>query len=502
MSNVTKQDLVFVNRLKDAILVRYPEVLAEILADFREYIIQQASTDSVCGSTSPEDLKASEESEIDTEERKEFRQNVDEMLRWHRAEKRRVAKKALKEWPCPITGDRNDNSVTWHCEDCERSYRASQPKSPPTSEACRECKGTGLVEEDAAGALGYVVKRPCPVCPPTDRCRVCRGAKTVDGFTCEECNGFGHYASVEEVQAAADAIMPPTQEAWTCHHVPTKCSSREACLARIHSAYCNGCGEPKHKCDCPKPTPTTDGGGTSQEAQKLSAEVTALRVIIKDMGVEREELLRGYRAHAHEAERLRNVIEKAAISPPMAEPSATSQSVQKLSEEVSEWKPIDLRTCSTDNLMHRLWSKAVGTTGYVKEEWKELERRLWSKSPPTGEVRTVYTKTGEPVPTDEERAAIGNAKAEELWQRTDKATADVPQSDTACVYGCPWRAYACSTCLETMCNEEWDAAIEASAKEVERDLEWMDGIVGIEGVKSVASRVRKLKRSEAGREEL
>ena len=31
---------------------------------------------------------------------------------------------------------------------------------------------------------------------------------------------------------------------------------------------------------------------------------------------------------------------------------------------------------STDHLLHRLWTKAVGTEGYNKAEWKELERRL------------------------------------------------------------------------------------------------------------------------------
>ena len=29
-----------------------------------------------------------------------------------------------------------------------------------------------------------------------------------------------------------------------------------------------------------------------------------------------------------------------------------------------------------DALLHRLWTKAVGTDGYVKDDWKELERRL------------------------------------------------------------------------------------------------------------------------------
>jgi hypothetical protein len=31
---------------------------------------------------------------------------------------------------------------------------------------CGECGGTGEVEDDGTGALGYVVKKPCPACPP------------------------------------------------------------------------------------------------------------------------------------------------------------------------------------------------------------------------------------------------------------------------------------------------------------------------------------------------
>ena len=31
----------------------------------------------------------------------------------------------------------------------------------------------------------------------------------------------------------------------------------------------------------------------------------------------------------------------------------------------------------TDNLFHRLWTKAVGTKDYDKKEWQELERRIW-----------------------------------------------------------------------------------------------------------------------------
>ena len=32
-----------------------------------------------------------------------------------------------------------------------------------------------------------------------------------------------------------------------------------------------------------------------------------------------------------------------------------------------------------DGLLHRLWTKAVGTEGYDKEEWKALEREIWDR---------------------------------------------------------------------------------------------------------------------------
>ena len=41
-------------------------------------------------------------------------------------------------------------------------------------------------------------------------------------------------------------------------------------------------------------------------------------------------------------------------------------------------KGIDKRIEKTDNLLHRLWTKAVGTKDYDKSEWKELERRIWA----------------------------------------------------------------------------------------------------------------------------
>lgn len=40
---------------------------------------------------------------------------------------------------------------------------------------------------------------------------------------------------------------------------------------------------------------------------------------------------------------------------------------------------------STDALLHRLWTKAVGMKDYDKEEWRELERRLQSLGEPAPE---------------------------------------------------------------------------------------------------------------------
>lgn len=32
--------------------------------------------------------------------------------------------------------------------------------------------------------------------------------------------------------------------------------------------------------------------------------------------------------------------------------------------------------CQVDGPLHKLWTKAVGTEGYVKAEWLELERAI------------------------------------------------------------------------------------------------------------------------------
>lgn len=45
-------------------------------------------------------------------------------------------------------------------------------------------------------------------------------------------------------------------------------------------------------------------------------------------------------------------------------------------------------------LFHRLWSKAVGTPDYVKQEWKDLERILYTDD------------TGGPARTDEMRVTL------------------------------------------------------------------------------------------------
>lgn len=57
--------------------------------------------------------------------------------------------------------------------------RSEKPRTNEARSACRECGGTGEVEEDAAGALGYVVKRPCRTCGRRPEC------KAADPFICE-----------------------------------------------------------------------------------------------------------------------------------------------------------------------------------------------------------------------------------------------------------------------------------------------------------------------------
>ena len=31
----------------------------------------------------------------------------------------------------------------------------------------------------------------------------------------------------------------------------------------------------------------------------------------------------------------------------------------------------------TDGYLHKLWTIAVGQEGYIKQEWKDLEKSLW-----------------------------------------------------------------------------------------------------------------------------
>ena len=72
--------------------------------------------------------------------------------------------------------------------------------------------------------------------------------------------------------------------------------------------------------------------------------------------------------------------------------------------------------------------------------------------------------------------------------------ADEPRSDTACVYGCPWRAYACASCLEKMCNEDWDAAIEKCIGEV--DCEQVFSAPDLERLKRRLQALKRATRSE------
>ena len=40
-----------------------------------------------------------------------------------------------------------------------------------------------------------------------------------------------------------------------------------------------------------------------------------------------------------------------------------------------------------DQLLHRLWTKAVGTKDYDKKEWQALEQMIWVKLPLTKECK-------------------------------------------------------------------------------------------------------------------
>ena len=40
-----------------------------------------------------------------------------------------------------------------------------------------------------------------------------------------------------------------------------------------------------------------------------------------------------------------------------------------------------MREVPTKDLLHRPWTKAVGTQDYEKEEWVELERRIYGVQP-------------------------------------------------------------------------------------------------------------------------
>ena len=43
---------------------------------------------------------------------------------------------------------------------------------------------------------------------------------------------------------------------------------------------------------------------------------------------------------------------------------------------IQEWRELH-------KLFHTLWSKAVGTEGYDKQEWKRLEAAVFAEAPPS-----------------------------------------------------------------------------------------------------------------------
>jgi hypothetical protein len=61
-----------------------------------------------------------------------------------------------------------------------------RPKEPVPK--CRECGDTGIVEEDGAGALGYVVKRDCPYCEvAAEKLKAQRTNEAKPDATCSTC---------------------------------------------------------------------------------------------------------------------------------------------------------------------------------------------------------------------------------------------------------------------------------------------------------------------------
>lgn len=48
---------------------------------------------------------------------------------------------------------------------------------------------------------------------------------------------------------------------------------------------------------------------------------------------------------------------------------------------------------SPDHLLHHLWTKAVGTSDYVKEEWRQLEAEFWNLKRELRDLKEEKQKT-------------------------------------------------------------------------------------------------------------
>lgn len=61
---------------------------------------------------------------------------------------------------------REYEAIDYLCSEWDYTWSAPTAYVSASAAKCGECGGTGEVEEDATGALGYVVKRPCSACVP------------------------------------------------------------------------------------------------------------------------------------------------------------------------------------------------------------------------------------------------------------------------------------------------------------------------------------------------
>lgn len=80
---------------------------------------------------------------------------------------------------------------------------------------------------------------------------------------------------------------------------------------------------------------------------------------------------------------------------------------------------------SADAMMHQLWTHAVDTSGYVKEDWKELERRIWaalrgsSSGAPPQEITSVTLTALRHVMQRRGITSLGRADDARRWSLDD-----------------------------------------------------------------------------------